>query len=392
MTPKALFDFIGEEGNIFLALSGDSATPSSVSSLLLEFDLTLPPDRLSHVVDHFNYDTLSASEKHDALLLPRPAPLRPDVKDFFGGDGVLALPRAVAQTLGNANPLVNPVVKAPATSYSYSPKEEEASSEDPFATGQQISLVSTLQARNSARFTVLGSVEALQNKWFEANVQKPAGSKTKTANRDFASRLTQWTFKEIGVLKVGAINHQLSSVREERENKSLIASDNPTMYRVKNDVVRALLDRDHFWLLNIIQTFRLELFEYDVTHYSAPKLPSGDEIQLEFTMLSPFHRLNLEPKMSTPNSTIYGASFTCPDQHGIFAFKVNYKRPFFTNIDVKEQVTVRHFAHDEYPRSWRISGGWVWIIGVWMTVAGWIAFVGVWLWAEPKKSSEKKTQ
>ena len=129
-----------------------------------------------------------------------------------------------------------------------------------------------------------------------------------------------------------------------------------------------------------------------MTHYSAPALPKGDEVQLEFTMLSPFHRLNLEPKLSTPNSTIYEASFTCPDQHGIFAFKVNYKRPFFTNVEVKEEVTVRHFAHDEYPRSWRISGGWVWIIGVWMTIAGWLAFVGVWLWAEPKKSSDKKTQ
>ena len=240
LTPKALFEFISNEGNIFLALSGDSATPSSVSSLLLEFDITLPPDKISYTVDHFYHDTLSAREKHDVLVLPRPAPLRSDVKGFFGGDGVVALPGTVAQTLGNANPLVNPVLRALATSYSYSPKEEEASSEDPFATGQQISLISTMQARNSARFTVLGSVEALQNKWFEASVKTPSGSKVKTTNRDFASRLTQWTFKEIGVLKVGAINHQLSSVQEKYENKSLTPSTNPTIYRVKNDVVREL--------------------------------------------------------------------------------------------------------------------------------------------------------
>ena len=111
-------------------------------------------------------------------------------------------------------------------------------------------------------------------------------------------------------------------------------------------------------------------------------------------MLSPFHRLNLSPVSSTPNSTIFSATFTCPDQHGIFAFKVNYKRPFFTNLEVKEQVTVRHFAHDEYPRSWKISGGWVWIAGIWVTVGGWLTFVALWLWSEPisGKKGEKKRQ
>ena len=100
-------------------------------------------------------------------------------------------------------------------------------------------------------------------------------------------------------------------------------------------------------------------------------------------MLSPFHRLALKPTRNTANGTIYSASFTTPDQHGIFSFRVNYKRPFFTNIEVKEEVTVRHFAHDEYPRSWLISGGWVWIAGIWVTVAGWVGFVAVWLWSAP---------
>jgi hypothetical protein len=89
-------------------------------------------------------------------------------------------------------------------------------------------------------------------------------------------------------------------------------------------------------------------------------------------MLSPFHRLPLHAVSQTANSTIFSTSFTLPDQHGIFAFRVNYKRPFLTNVDEKTSVTVRHFAHDEWPRSWRISGGWVWIAGVWVTVAGWL--------------------
>lgn len=110
---------------------------------------------------------------------------------------------------------------------------------------------------------------------------------------------------------------------------------------------------------------------------------SGDEVQLEFSMLSPFHRLSLKPSTTTANSTIYTTSFRLPDQHGIFNFKVNYKRPFFSNIEEKNTVTVRHFAHDEWPRSWVISGAWPWIAGIVVTVAGWVAFVALWLWSEP---------
>lgn len=103
-------------------------------------------------------------------------------------------------------------------------------------------------------------------------------------------------------------------------------------------------------------------------------------------MLSAFHRIPLISVSTTANSTIFEASFRTPDQHGIFNFRVNYKRPFLTNVDEKRQVTVRHFAHDEWPRSWAISGAWVWIAGVWVTVAGWIAFVFIWLYSEPKAS------
>jgi oligosaccharyltransferase complex subunit beta len=107
-------------------------------------------------------------------------------------------------------------------------------------------------------------------------------------------------------------------------------------------------------------------------------------------MLSPFHRLPLNPVSQTANSTVFSTSFTTPDQHGIFNFRVNYKRPFLTTVDEKREVTVRHFAHDEWPRSWSISAAWVWIAGIWMTVAGWVAFVAVWLWSEPVRQAVSK--
>ena len=112
-------------------------------------------------------------------------------------------------------------------------------------------------------------------------------------------------------------------------------------------------------------------------------------------MLSPFHRLPLKAAGTAGEFTTYTTSFKLPDQHGIFNFKVNYKRPFLSNVEEKNTVTVRHFAHDEWPRSWAISGAWPWIAGIGATVTGWLAFVALWLWSKPvplNGSTSKKVQ
>lgn len=137
------------------------------------------------------------------------------------------------------------------------------------------------------------------------------------------------------------------------------------------------------------QTFTIEVSEYVNDHYAPFVPPASDELQLEFSMLSPFHRVPLVPTLQTPNATVFAASLRLPDQHGIFNFRVNYKRPFLTAVDEKHTVTVRHFAHDEWPRSYDISGAWVWIAGIWTTVAGWLVFVAVWLWSAPVEEKRK---
>ena len=376
MTPNILLDFINRDGNVLLALSADNPTPSGIISLLLEFDINVPSDRHALVVDHFNYDTKSAPEKHDVIVVSSPKQLRPDLKSFFENKEELIVPRAVGQTLGNSNPLLVPILRAPSTAYSYNPKDESEGIEDLFASGEQLTLISALQARNSARFTVLGSAEMLQNEWFGTSVKIPGGKDTKTANREFAKQLSQWTFKELGVLKVQSLNHHLhdSNTHSGNESSFPVSELNPTIYRIKNDV-----------------TYTIEVSEYIEDHWAPFTPPGTDVLQLEFSMLSPFHRLTLSPISSTQNSTVYSVSFKLPDQHGIFNFRVNYKRPFLTTIDEKRQVTVRHFAHDEWPRSWEISGAWVWIAGIGVTAVGWVAFVAVWLWSQPEDAT-KKTQ
>lgn len=114
-------------------------------------------------------------------------------------------------------------------------------------------------------------------------------------------------------------------------------------------------------------------------------------------MLSPFHRLalNPDPAQSTGDAAAYTAAFKLPDQHGIFNFKVNYRRPLLSNVEEKTTVSVRHMAHDEWPRSFVISGAWPWIGGVGVTVAGWLGFVALWMYSAPVKgraAAGKKTQ
>lgn len=117
--------------------------------------------------------------------------------------------------------------------------------------------------------------------------------------------------------------------------------------------------------------------------------PGADILQLEFSMLSPYQRLTLQPSHTilTPgkNATLFTTTFHLPDQHGIFNFRFNYKRPLLSPIDEKRTVTVRHFAHDEFPRSFAILGAYPWIVGIVAVMVGWFGFVVVWLYSSPSE-------
>ena len=330
------------------------------------------------MVDHFNYDAHSSKEAHDVLLLDGKTAGgagKKGLADLFSTDGPVALPRAVGATLGNTSPLLSSILAAPATAYTYNPKEEDSEgAEDVFATGSQLSLVTAFQARNSARFTLLGSAEALEDKWFDARVQLPhPGAKpAKATNALFAQKLTQWTFKETGVVSAGPVTHHLAEGQgQPLANTTALGVPldvNPHLYRIKNTV--------HY-------SIALSTWDPTTGTWTPFHPPAHDAIQLEFSMLSPFHRLNLTPSTATATATLFTADFVLPDHHGIFNFLVDYRRPYLTNIEEKRTVTVRHYAHDEYPRSFVLSAAYPWIAGIWATVAGFAAFCVLWLYSRP---------
>jgi oligosaccharyltransferase complex subunit beta len=232
-----LVEFINKDGNILL-LTSPFGTTEQARELAREADIDLPP-RDFLAVDHFNFDTLSESEKHDLILVTRPA-LSKTTWNYFsgkGGDEVIAF-RGVGHILGN-RPLLFPVLTASRTAYTYDSREESAYAEAPWTAGTQMHYVTAFQSRNNARFTVSGSTDMFSDEFFDLEVKSANGKKTKTANQAFAKEITQWTFKEIGVVKVRAIRHYLTNETD--------AQINPNTYRVKNDVVCPNIYLILFW-------------------------------------------------------------------------------------------------------------------------------------------------
>ena len=130
LTANNLLEFVKKDGNVLVALSSEQTTPTAIQALLLELDISIPTTKGAAVVDHFNYDSTSAAEKHDVLLLPYPNALRAGVKNYFGGEGYIAVPRAVGQVLGNDSPMLSPILRAPSTAYSYDSKDEAEAVEE----------------------------------------------------------------------------------------------------------------------------------------------------------------------------------------------------------------------------------------------------------------------
>ncbi|MBE3048802.1 hypothetical protein IMZ48_41155, partial [Candidatus Bathyarchaeota archaeon] len=137
-------------------------------------------------------------------------------------------------------------------------------------------------------------------------------------------------------------------------------------------------------------TYTISLSEYVWDTWVPFTPPPTDALQLEFSMLSPFHRLDLSPADTTADAAAYTASFKLPDQHGIFNFLVNYKRPFLTTVEEKVTVTVRHLAHDEFTRSWDIVAAWPWVGGIGVTIVGFLAFCAVFMYSKPTDLVESK--
>ncbi|CAG8677307.1 10463_t:CDS:2, partial [Cetraspora pellucida] len=254
----------------------------------------------------------------------------------------------IAHKIGTV-PLLTKVLWAGETAYSYETKADQQVDQEPLVIGNEVMLVSALQARNNARVTFVGSIELFSDRF------------PKSGNEDFAKDLTKWTFQEKGVLKVTSKHHHKEGEGEELE-----------IYRIKDNIV-----------------YIIEISEYVNDHWQPF---NGTDVQFEAIMLDPYIRKTLTPFPTSPEqqSRKYEAHIQLPDVYGVFTFKVNYKRSGYSYIEDSTVVAIRPFRHNEYPRY--ISAAYPYYTGAASMIMGFLLFSVVWFFnKENTKRVKKKT-
>jgi len=247
---------------------------------------------------------------------------------YIGGGQVLGGKFVLYSGIGHTyrpSELIHPVLTASATARSESKREKEFASE-----GVDTLLVSAGQLKNGARITIAGSLDLFSNRFFTQSFTATASksgssssSKQQTSsNSIFVNQLVQWTFYERGFLRARELTHYKIGAEHDQ---------NPQSYRVS--------DKIHFSIV---------LEEYDGGVSRSWRPFHAPDVQLEFTMLDPYYRLNLTE--SPQGSGRYVRDFQVPDVYGVYKFVIDYHRRGYSWLSLSQSVSIRPFRHDEFER------------------------------------------
>jgi len=156
------------------------------------------------------------------------------------------------------------------------------------------------------------------NDYFESSVEKVSSNGRifeKSGNENLCAGLTQWLFKERGVLRVAEITHNEVGKKTP-----------PAAYTIKQNMAYSIKIEE---MIN----GKWESFK-------------AQDVQLEFIMLDPYVRNTLKYTASGNLET----KFIIPDVYGVFKLNVDYKRVGYTNLFSSVQVSVRPLEHTQYDR------------------------------------------
>ncbi|CAG8588533.1 8604_t:CDS:2 [Diversispora eburnea] len=349
-----------------MILATSSKTSETIRDFSREFDIEID-DKDTFVIDHFNYDIFDEGGKHTLVIIDNnkgnnddsitnnPAILS---KEVIEGSPILF--RGIGHKVGSS-PLLVKILWGRNTSYSYEVREDQKNIVDqvPFISGNQIGLVTALQARNNARITFVGSLEFFSDRFFDSPVHNVVTSEKfpKSGNEDFAMDLVKWTFQKKGVIKVISRHHNKEGETEQLET-----------YRIKDNI-----------------TYTIEISEYVNDQWQAF---NGTDVQFEAIMLDPYIRKTLTPTSSPDlESRKFITNIQLPDVYGVFTFRVNYKRPGYSYIDDKSVVAIRPFRHNEYPRY--ISAAYPYYTVTASMIVSFLIFSIVWIFNEDPSSKNK---
>jgi len=101
-------------------------------------------------------------------------------------------------------------------------------------------------------------------------------------------------------------------------------------------------------------------------------------------MLDPYIRTAL---VDAHKNGKYSVSFRCPDKYGVFQFKVNYRHPGYSFLNLATKITVRPFKHNEYERY--LFEAYPYYAVVFATLGGFMIFIVYFLYTGNTKHPHK---
>ncbi|KAL9642317.1 hypothetical protein ABK040_007315 [Willaertia magna] len=355
-----LLEFIDKGHNIFVALQSEVGLQSTVLRDLASQCGVEVDDNQTNVIDHFNYDlNLDRNGKHTTLVLDSFNVNVIGSKTLSKNEPVLY--DGLGMRLKEKNNLVISILRGSSTSYSYNPNEERVQNE-PLVKGRDTVLVGGLQSRNGGRFVISGSIDLFSNKLMETdsinkfNVNGDIIKYSKSGNEKFSKELFKWAFQLKGLLRHNNVHHYLV----EDQNKT-----QPTMYRVSQELIYTVQIQE--W--NGIQN--------EWTPYKA------NDIQLDFVMLHPYQRVNLE---FDEKNNYYKSQFKVPDVYGVFKFVIDYRREGYSQLIFSDQVTVRPMKINEFERF--IPAAYPYYLSVFVMMGAFVIFIIVFTFTKDKQKSE----
>lgn len=239
----------------------------------------------------------------------------------------------IGMTLEPSNVLGFHALVAPATAYSANPVKVITPKviESDLLFGNEIGLVTAVQARNNARLVFAGSLDLFADKFVSDDA---------FANALFVDAISQWAFQERGVLRATNVQHRRADgSRPDKMLKDSQRPDQPLTLFPDAEIARDSL----VYRVKDNLTYSLDLHEL----HDGVWVPfQAADVQLEFVMLDPHVRKTL----SHDNAGHFTVTFEAPDAYGIFLFRVMYRRLGLSTVLESTQVSLRPFKHDEYER------------------------------------------
>ena len=342
-------EYVDNGGNIFVV--ADSTIGDAIRDFGYECGIEFEESG-TKIIDHLNFD-FADEGLHSRLYIDPKQVL--NNKLISGGKPVNPLLYdGIGMLLDDENELLIPVLSATSTAYSFFPSDKIT--EHPEAVGKSTALITALQARNNARVMFVGSLAMLSDKMILAPVKKAGTDKISSTNGNavLIQSLLNWTFKNVGVLKISEVKHHLEG-----------EVDAPPFYTITEKVV---------YKIKIEEKVNGKWVDF-----------KNNDVQMEFVRIDPFVRLTMKKEKG-----YFVSKFTLPDVYGVFQFKVNYKRQGYTFLSSATQVPVRPLKHNQYERF--IPVAYPYYVSAFSMMVGVLIFSFVFLhYKDPAAASKQKT-